>query len=488
MSTAFINVAYSPRGEGKTTGGLFSTIYHALHLTGVEFWPMRWAIVRDTRRNIGISTARTIKEWFPPPLTHWRGKEDEPETITLYIDGMAAVVYDCFGVDTPADLSRFQSYEASGGVWIEEPAPAATNSEFISSGISETVLAVAITSVRGARNPRIQLSFNPPPATHWTAQLWHLPGYLEPGSIEEDMPQLQREAREEIRKMSRVFLLPPGSNKALDTKTPGYRERNRIALMATGRTDLVARLVEGRVGYAKIGESVTPGFSGSHIVPETNVLPERPFFIAYDYGLQPAAIVAQLTASGHLHIHFACALENQGMEQLITKRLQPWLMTHPEVRKYIHIGGHEAAQRDQSNSEHSALKSTIRLLGGTFVRGAVAWSARREALHEGLARYVGAIPWVRISQAEASLLIRCLDGAWYYPTDMAGNVMRDLPSKEGIMPSLGDAFAHLVEVLLRGARKPGAHTNPFGSTEKRYPRLPQVNPYSHNPIPSRTRL
>jgi len=474
LSKKFINVIYSPRGEGKTTSGLFATVYHAMQQPE-SVWPLRWALIRDTRRNIGLTTARTVEEWFPKPHSYWRGKVDEPETITLLLNEVPLLTFDCFGVDSPQDMSRFQSYEASGGIWIEEPAPAATNSEFISSGISEKVLAVAITSVRGAQHPRIQLSFNPPAANHWTAQLFHLPGYEEIGDIEAEMPVEQRQAREWIRSETAVFAIPPGENKALDEKTPGYRERNRMALLATGATDLVARLVEGRVGYAKMGEAVTPAFCGLHIAPGLQVIPNRPAFIAWDYGLWPAAIVAQVAPSGHLLIHAAFVMENAGVTQLIEKKLQPWLQLQP-LKQWIHIGGYEATEREQSNSEESALKTTLSLLGGRFIPGPVSWATRREACHDALTRYLGNIPWVRVSDRNAAQLVRCLDGGWHYPTDISGNVNRELPEKRGTMPSLGDAFAHLVAVLLR--KSPQRSTDdPFGNKEKRNARPTRVTPY-----------
>lgn len=468
VSPTFINVITAPRGEGKTTGGLMAAVHHAMQQPETQ-WPLRWALVRDTRRNLGITTARTIGEWFPKPYSDWRGKPDEPESVTLLMREVPLLIFDCFGVDSPQDLSRFQSYEASGGIWIEEPAPAATNSEFLSSGISETVLAVAMTSVRGARHPRIQLSMNPPAATHWTAQLFHMSGYEEAGDLEQEMPRAQREAREALRRESAVFYIPPGENTALDEKTPGYRERNRMALLATGRTDLVARLVEGRVGYAKLGESVTPEFAATHLAPGMQVIPHHLCYIAYDFGLWPAAVVAQVAPSGHLCIHAAFVLPNQGMEQLIEKRLRPWLNQHPEITRWVHIGGYEGVQREQTNSEHNAVRTIVQLLGGYYIPGPVAWSARRDACHDALIKSVGALPWIRINPETAAPLVRCLDGGWHYPTDVAGNVNRELPEKRGDMPSLGDAFAHLVAVLLRRAPARSA-SNPFGHTERRGPR------------------
>lgn len=476
-SEKFLNVLCGPRGEGKTLGGLFGAIYHAVRPANRSRWPLNWALVRDTRRNIGITTARTIQEWFSPPHIHLRGKPDEPEVITLFIGGDAALTFDCFGIDSASDLSRFQSYEASGGVWIEEPAPAATNAETLSSGIAEVVLAMAITSCRGSLAPRIQLTMNPPPADHWTAQLFRFPGFDEAGDFELEMAPEQREARRNLRDLSAVFFIRPGENVALDAKTPGYREKNRMALLAFGRRDLFARLVEGRVGYAKIGEAVTPQFTANHITP-TSPFPRLPLYIAWDFGLQPAALIAQISPQGLLCIHAAYGLENQGVEQLITRLLRPWLLAHPDLStsQIMHIGGPEGRMREQSNSEQTAVRTIITELGGRYIAGPVSWAARRDAIYEALLKSVNATtPWIRISPTEAAPLIRALDGAWHYPVDPSGRISRDLPDKRGLPPSFGDAFAHLCAVLLRRSPR---RAQPYDLSEFAQPDLRDPGPWS----------
>lgn len=486
MRNALINLIYGPRGEGKTSAGLMAAIYHALQ-TPRPLWPLGWALVRDTRRNIGITTARTILEWIPRPHSVWRGKQDEPESILILLDRQPCIQFDCFGVDSPQDLNRFQSYEASGGIWIEEPAPAATNSETLSSGIAETVLAVAITSARGSLHPRLQITMNPPSADHWTAQLFHLDGYEEAENQELSMPPEQVAARQSLRAQSAIYAIPPGENTALDQKTPGYREKNRLALLATGRTDLAMRLVEGRVGYAAIGEAVTPDFGPHHLQRDLQISRNGLIFLAYDYGLMPAVIMAQLDPHGRLLIPAAFVMENAGITQLIARHIRPWI-AHTGASRWVHIGGHEGVQREQSNSEETAVRTLIKELGGRYIPGPVSWSARRDALREGLSRYVGTVPWVRIDPQGAAPLVRALSGAWHYPTDAMGRVSHDLPYKRGTPPSLGDAFAHLLAVLLRRSER-ASRSDPFGRTERTGP----TPTSTHNtrvgalPAPGRTR-
>src|SRR6185295_824293 len=135
-------------------------------------------------------------------------------------------------------------------------------------------------------------------------QLWQLPGYEAAGDLEWDMPDLQREIRQEIRDNSAIFMMKRGEN-AAEKESPGYTERNRQILLATGRTDLYARLVEGRIGFAQVGERVTPEFNGAHLSEGMQVVPHLPMILSFDFGLNCTCIAAQLSPQGYLLIHRA---------------------------------------------------------------------------------------------------------------------------------------------------------------------------------------
>src|SRR5262245_17728716 len=239
-SPAIFRLLVSGRGEGKSSGSLMTIITHAQRQDPGR-WPLKFAALRDTRRNLGLTTAATIKEWFPEGLaSFWTGKDLEPEyaQIRLTPNSTPVVEFFFFGCDNPRDYSNFQSFYGDG-VWMEEPAPAAD----ISGGIPGDALAIAVTSMRKSAHPLVIIAENPPDGADWTAQTWNLPG-AEPA----DWDAERQDAVERIRAQSEVFLIPKGENRYLDLKTPGYRERNRDMLLALGRADLVRRLVEGQVG------------------------------------------------------------------------------------------------------------------------------------------------------------------------------------------------------------------------------------------------
>ena len=451
LSRTFYSLVCGIRGAGKTSSGLMRTILCAQETPDI-FYPLRWAVVRDTRKNIGLTLAKSIRYWLPVPYCQWRGKPEEPESCDIYLGQKPNLQhllhFDFFGINSPADHDRFQSYEASGGVWIEEPCPLRTNTEFISSGVAETVLATAVTCLRASPSPTVQLTMNPPSAEHWTAQLFHLPGWETYADLEAELPEDQREARRMIRAQSSVFMIPPKEN-AAEMITPGYTERNRQILLATGNTDLLARLVEGRVGHVDVGLRVAPEFHGGHLAPGLQVLPNVPLILAWDFGLYCTCIAAQVSPQGYVLIHRAWSRENMGVKQLAEQFVHPWLSQQP-VEQWWYCGGHEATEREQSNSEETALRMIIATLGAAHYRPApVSWSARRDAMKEALARTPGGVPWLRINPEGAALLVRCLDGGWSYDTNGAEQVKNGAVPPKGRFSHLGDAFCALCAVLLK---------------------------------------
>jgi hypothetical protein len=101
-----------PRGEGKTACALMTLYTHAV-AQGPARWPLILACVRDTRANIGITTAPSIKEWWPPGLlSSWVGKETAPEHAKIRgPEGREVIEAHFFGCDSMQDLNRFQSFQ-----------------------------------------------------------------------------------------------------------------------------------------------------------------------------------------------------------------------------------------------------------------------------------------------------------------------------------------------------------------------------------------
>jgi len=447
-SNKLYRVLLSGRGEGKSTTCVITMGVHAmLHQA---YLPIRWAVVRDTRRNIGITTAQTVKMWYPPNqgASVWRGKADEPEYFEISYQGKRIIEAYCFGADSLTDLNRFQSLEL-GGVLIEEPCPAAD----ISGGVAAEVFAIATTSLRQMPFPIFLIAGNMPDETHWVATTWGIPGADEPEWTPEE-----RASIEDIRRQSEVVIIPKGENRALDEIAPGYRERNEAALRVAGHAELINRLVEGKVGTPKIGEAVTPEFRDVHIADGLGIERGDRLILSWDWGLMPACVVARVSPLGHLDVVAAFQGRNEGVEQLIGRLIQPWLAIRRPFggAPITHTGDPNGVTAEASNSRNSAVRKVLHMLGGTFTPGPVSWDDRRDPTHQALNRYISGRPWVRIDRKEAAGLIRALDGGAHYKKDPSGNIIKDGVVKD-FHSHVFEAFAYLCAFVVRERETTGQY-------------------------------
>lgn len=427
-------VLVSARGEGKTTTAYMCTNLYALQKPQSR-WPLRVAVVRDTRRNLGITTALTIKEWSPEGETSfWVGKDKEPESCVVNgPEGTPLLEFYFFGVDSATDMNRFQSFECDA-IWIEEPAPAAD----ISGGISKDVLGIVVTSLRRGADPVVLISSNLPDEDHWLAVIWQLPGAHQPDLTEEEAVSYQW-----IRDRSIVCIIPPGENIHLTAKDPEYRERNYHMLMVAGRPDLINRLVHGKVGNVQVGEPVTPEYGSQY---EVEVIPAaRPgdrLLCSWDPEQSPSMVLWRPTPGSYCDILAAFQGINMGVQQLIEIQVKPWLDLHvPPRYQLIHTGDPNTLTADKSNSKISATKVILNLLGGReWISGPIGVEDRRLPMHTLLNRYHQGRPWIRIHKPHCAPLIKALASGWHYKKSPSGQIAHHWVKDQ--WADIGESFAY----------------------------------------------
>lgn len=415
LSEAETSVFMGSRGEGKTTGGVVAMLSHAQRQPQ-EAWPIVWAVVRDTWVYLRDTTIATVKRMLPPNVASFWSYQDRvcdvPPSLKILF----------FGMDQPSDANRFQSLEL-GGLWIEEPAPAAD----IATGLPAEVYGVGVTSLRQlepaikagkAARHRCQITLNPPDEDHWVMRL-------------QDDPSVM------------FFNAPPG-----EVTSEEYRSRNRAALLAAGRQDLVARLVEGKVGQVLVGLSVSPEFSETlHVADALPVLGGVDSFRWWDFGLNPTCIWVQMTPLGGLHVLDVRVGQNMGLEQFLEREVLPLqAQRYPGVR-FLDTGDPAGFQREQANSEVSCAILLRQRIGATLRPGPIEWSARRDAVKSSLTRLVGGRPFVQMDRVRCRPLIRALRGGWRYATDGSGRVLNPHPVKD-MHSHPGDAFGYGVALLM----------------------------------------
>ena len=280
-SNAFMRGVRGPIGSGKSTAMSWEIMRRARAQKpgpdGVR--RTRWAVVRNTYRELLDTTARTWLDWHPESLfgefnhsnmVH-RIRIDDVDTELLFR-----------ALDRPDDAKKVLSLELTG-VWVNE-------AREIPKGIID-----ALGDRTGRYPPRrdggctyrgVMMDTNAPDDDHW----WY------------------RLAEEERPRGWDFFSQPPGlleddgawqtnpDAENLANLEPGYYETR-----AAGKSrDYILVYYANRYGFVQEGKPVYPEYVDSVHCPGEILDPiaGRPIYVGIDFGLTPAAVLGQTTVAG----------------------------------------------------------------------------------------------------------------------------------------------------------------------------------------------
>lgn len=414
--------AMGERGTGKTDAGIGSMTHHALRQPP-ETRPIPWAIVRDTWKNL----ERTVLDSFLNPRPGSFPAQIRPHLkfrdAGRYLELPGVWVAHLFGVDSLGDLEKLRMQ--LGGLWVEEPAPAAVAD--IGAGIDEYVVTLGKSSLRYPCQWQVcQVTMNYPDEDHWT---WRRYGQgYRPGI--------------------HLFKIGKGENPAI---TDDYYRQ----MEADFKDDpaMLDRLVYGKPAFVVQGERVTPEYdpvihrAAVQLQPQPNV----PGIRFWDGYLHPACVVAQLTPRGYLHVYETFQGDNIGVRQLIGDEVAPAMKEHYSmIREWTDIGDPSMATADQSDSGQSAAQVVSEMLKTQFIQGPSDWRLRLEAVKFSLLKKIDDRPFLVVCPTE-KYLHRALRGGWHYRKDPSGRILSEKPVKN-INSHAGDAYSHGIPRILRFAK------------------------------------
>lgn len=418
-----IAVLIGPQGEGKTWGGLWGIVEHALkHQRAGARLPIYGAIIRDTFENIKRHTKKSILKMLSENA-YFRDSDHQ-----WIMPGLFEC--DLFGIDDYRALNKLQASEYHIK-HIEEPAPIVDTGN---TGISEEVFDLCCG--RGPREQgaihRVQIGMNPSDEDHWTFHRFI------------DHPQANMD----------VFRVPRGENKYLDEA-----ERERVRSAYAHRPDLLARYDQGEFSFVYTGEAVTPEYRDDvhRAKVDLDPIPGLTTYRFWDGGLYPSLVIAQITPRGKMMVLDTLRGENTGMKQFIQARVKPLLTDrYSSVTKWRDLGDPALSHREQSDSSVTAADIINEELKASFEGGEAGWEARKEALKELLSRMVDGEPMFQVSKHEG-ILHRALRGGWHYHKDVSGKILRDTPVKD-LHSHPADALSHGVARIFQYKQRPFTKT------------------------------
>jgi len=278
-SDAFVRTLVGPIGSGKSVACIMEMVKLSLEQTphnGVR--KTRWAVIRNTYRELLDTTMESFFDWFPKELGSYSVMNSKFVLELDLPDGTKAHIEFLFrALDRPNDIKKLLSLEITG-MWLNEARE-----------IPKQVLDMGVG--RCGRYPSkrdggpswfgVIMDTNPPDSDHWYYTLF-----------EETKPHNHA-----------IFHQPSGTSKEaenIDNLPPNYY----INMQAGKDQEWINVYVHGKYGFIADGKPVYPEYNDD-IHATSNELPHTgsgKIFVGIDFGLTPAACIGQITASGQFQI------------------------------------------------------------------------------------------------------------------------------------------------------------------------------------------
>jgi len=430
--STFFRGIRGPVGSGKSVGCCVEVFRRALEQKkGVDgLRKSRWAIIRNTNPQLRTTTIKTWLDWFPEsdwgrfhwsvPYTHYIKKgEIDLEVIFL-------------ALDRPEDVKKLLSLELTG-IWINEAR------EIPKSIIDACTMRVGrYPSMRdgGPSWSGVIADTNAPEEDHW----WPIMAGEVP--IPDHIPREQ--AKMLVKPDNWNFFTQPSG--MLETKDEegeiqDYKENPKAENQKNILANYYSNLIRGktkswidvyvmnRLGHIQDGKPVYPMFASEvHIAKEEiPVAANVPVYVGIDFGLTPAAVLAQ-KVRGRWFVQSEIVAVDMGIvrfAEVLRQELATRFSAASEVIIYGDPAGDFRAQTDESTPFHILRGAGLR----AFPAPSNSVDLRLESVSSQLTKMVEGKPALLIDR-RCPQLIKGFEGGYAYKRmEVSGERYADKPDK-----------------------------------------------------------
>ena len=342
-SNAFVRGIVGGFGSGKSSACTIEILRRGLMQRpgrdGVK--RTRFAVIRQTYRQLEDTTKKTVFEWLPP---HVFG-EYKIARNEYYITAIPNVRIEILfrALDKPDDVNNLMSMELTGA-WVNEAKEVSLE---IIDALTGRVGRYPPLKEGGCTWSGIWMDTNPPDEDSWWFkkfeiekpkgwEVFHQPTGFKPNA--ENL--LTWEEYEKLQKDPNCGITPG--------LPPFYYER-----LAEGKSpDFIRVYINGEYGLLKQGKPVFEKSYNDEIHYadyEIKPLEGIPLVVGFDFGLNPSAIVTQYTPKGRLLVLEELTSDGVGLEQFVKYYFQPLMkQKYPEF-DFLIVGDPAGVQRSQSD-------------------------------------------------------------------------------------------------------------------------------------------
>lgn len=272
LSPAENRLIVGPYGSGKSTGSTIELMRWAQGQApdpGDGIRRTRFAITRNSYRELFDTTKITMEDWIPSGVRMW--VESESKFVIRFGDVESEFILRA--LDRPDDVKKLLSLELTGA-WINE---AKEVPKAVFEAMSGRVGRYPAMRRGGPTRAGIWMDTNPPDTDHWLYKLFEERENLRP----EDFADFA------------VFHQPSGlapDAENIENLRPGYYQK-----MMMGKDPAwIDVFVHGKYGFVRDGKPVYPEYHDEvHTAKEPLKWLGGDLFLGMDFGLTPAIVVAQ---------------------------------------------------------------------------------------------------------------------------------------------------------------------------------------------------
>lgn len=443
-------VLAGPVGSGKSSGSVVEIARRAAQQrpdTRDGKRRTRFAVVRNTNRELKDTTIKTFFDWFPPGVAgSWH---ETAMTFKLQVGDVECEVL-FRPLDTPDDVKRLLSLELTGG-YVNECREIPRE---IVEGLDSRI----------GRYPSVRNG-----GCTWRG-LWGDTNFPEEESYwYRVMEGLDLDTGDPLGAGESngwaAFIQPGGRSERaenVENLDPGYYEN-----ICAGKSEEWVRVyVDCHYGRSRGGKPVFSLFNPDLHVAKKILVPNRHLVLVggADAGLTPAVLWMQRTMRGQLLILSECYHMNCGAERFIDQHLKP----HIRAKNYdgldIVIAG-DPAMTQRSQSDEKTVKDVYKRKGfKIWTPPTNALAARVTAMDNYLASITEDGPGLLVSP-DCRHFIRAASGGYRYPQRKDGRVTEEPEKNE---------WSHIAEAGEYGAMYHGDPVESKKDEEKRKHYLAQA--------------
>ena len=430
--STFFRGIRGPVGSGKSVGCCVEVFRRALEQKkGADgLRKSRWAIIRNTNPQLRTTTIKTWLDWFPEsdwgrfhwsvPYTH-HIKKGEIDLEVIFL-----------ALDRPEDVKKLLSLELTG-IWINEAR------EIPKSIIDACTMRVGrFPSMRdgGPTWTGVIADTNAPEEDHW----WPIMAGEVP--IPDHIPREQ--AKMLVKPDNWNFFTQPCGMlevKNEEGEIQDYKENPKAENQKNILANYYSNLIRGktkswidvyvmnRLGHIQDGKPVYPMFASEvHIAKEEiPVAANVPVYVGIDFGLTPAAVLAQ-KVRGRWFVQSEIVAVDMGIvrfAEVLRQELATRFSAASEVIIYGDPAGDFRAQTDESTPFHILRGAGLR----AFPAPSNSVDLRLESVSSQLTKMVEGKPALLIDR-RCPQLIKGFEGGYAYKRmEVSGERYADKPDK-----------------------------------------------------------